>query len=70
MNKSKYRVIIPDGIYVGNWTSDILTIWSQDYFGNKIIMEYAIRTPSCVCVVVVKDGIAHAHDKRIGLLDL
>lgn len=63
--KSKNTVNIPDGIYVGVIGGWNLTIESQDYYGEKIPLEYGIKTISLPVVVIIKNSIAHCYDRRI-----
>lgn len=61
--KSKNKVSIPDGIYVGKVGGYTLTILSQDQYGNEIPLELGIKTMNLPVVVLIKDSIAYCYYK-------
>lgn len=61
--KSKSKVNIPDGVYVGRVGGSTLTILSQDQYGKKIPLEFGIRTMDLAVVVLIDDGISYCFDK-------
>lgn len=65
--KSKNKVNIPDGIYVGKVGGYTLTILSQDQYGKQIDLEFGIKTMGLHVVVIIKDGIAYCYDKGFNL---
>lgn len=65
--KSKSKVNIPDGIYVGRVGGWNLTILSQDQFGKEIPLEYGIKTMNLPVVVLIENGIANCFDRGFRL---
>ncbi len=61
--KSKSKVSIPDGFYVGNVGGWNLTILSQDQFNKKVPLEFGIRTGNLPVVVMIQSGIAYCYDR-------
>jgi hypothetical protein len=65
--KSKNKVSIPDGIYVGKVGGYTLTILSQDQYGKEIPLELGVKTMSLPVVVLIKDSVAYCYDKGFNL---
>ncbi|WP_375559068.1 hypothetical protein ACE193_15170 [Bernardetia sp. OM2101] len=57
--KSKDKVSILDGSYVGEVSGWTLTILSQPYYNTKIGLEFGIKGMHIPTNVVVKNGIAY-----------
>ena len=65
--KSKNKVLVPDGIYVGKVGGYTLTILSQDQYGKEIDLELGVKTMNLPVVVLIKDSIAYCYDKGFNL---
>jgi hypothetical protein len=65
--KSKEKVSIPDGFYVGRVGGWELTILSKDQYGKEFPLESGIRTQALAVVVHVVDGIAYCFDRGFNL---